>query len=326
MNLRILCIQIFTLILMGVVLAQDAYIITSIGQLPGSEYGITALSLSPDSKTLVSTGDSTIWAWDLQTGREKYRFGVIAAGAQVSFSPNGKYLSVGLWTHNVEIRDGGSGKLLYDIDDFPDYVLDTSFSPDSNYLAVASGEFLYIWDVLQHKFSQIVDLRNEFTSFVHFNHDNSLVAAASANGFIYFIDPKTGATVKKLRGNTDVVRQIRFDKTGKNLVSCGDDGNIYLWEVSTSKQIASTQVTRRACYRGLKYSADGKFIFAGLKGEVKIFRADDLKEIASFKPSKSNVVDLEVSPDTRTFYTAHIAESLDDPDSNIKVWNISGIK
>ena len=129
--------------------------------LTGHTQSVTALTFSPDSKTLVS-GDAyeTLRVWDTESGtlQSKMRWGDRTATDALAFSPNGRFLSSGhggavrLWHYTV----GGGQQWDYAIGEYQnimdlkahkDSVYRFAFSPDELTLLTASKDGTIIaWD------------------------------------------------------------------------------------------------------------------------------------------------------------------------------------
>jgi WD40 repeat protein len=319
-------IRIFTsafLMLMGVSLGQEALKFQLVNQFPGYGAGIDSISLSSDLHILASASQSrTIRAWDTQLGTEKYNFQVFGAYAQVSFSQKGEFLAVGLSTREVEIHDGSTGKLLQNIRQLPDFVLDTAFSPDSKHLAITSGDNLYIWDLQKRFFAKTVNLPGGFTTSIAYSNKGNSIAVASEKGNIYLVNPQNGEITKTLRGHTGIVRSVNFNNASTKLVSCGDDSALILWDASSFTQIAFKKI-EKGCNRGLSFSPNDELIYIGLQKNVTVFRSESLTPLGSFSLTKTTVSDLEISSDSKSLFTADTSETYDDTENKISHWGIT---
>ena len=117
------------------------------------------------------------------------------------------------------------------------------------------------------------------------------------------------------RSNTKI-NKIALSPDAKTLVGGGEDGNVYIWDltdigkgattlVNKSTQVDSTGVvstsSKRSPIKSIKFSNDGKLLAYGTDdGRIRIW---DLKEDKQIPPTltgfRSTITDIEFSPDDR---------------------------
>jgi WD40 repeat protein len=167
---------------------------------------IYGLSLSPDSTTLATAGwDSCIRFWNT-TGGELER--------------------------EVKVDDV--------VDEPGDYrMYAVQFSPDGTSLATADMECrVRIWSV-----ADTTPLRSfkQPGSFVYgalaYSPDGSLIASGSAGGRVSLWDAATGAELLQVGQHRDNVYTLQFADRHRQLVSGGDDGICYLWDLRPALKV-----------------------------------------------------------------------------------------
>jgi WD40 repeat protein len=119
-----------------------------LGTLAGHEVAVACLRLSPDGRTLASSGaDRTVRLWSTADWSEMRRVELEAGGIlQLAFSPDGERLAVGV-DHLILVHDVDSGELMDRIELQPKGIYGLAYSPDGRYLANAAADGkVRIWE------------------------------------------------------------------------------------------------------------------------------------------------------------------------------------
>lgn len=125
-------------------------------QLPGSDpYWIERPTFSPDGKVVVGffNGSKMLTVWDVATGQVLKEIGPDVHGLDsidgMEFTLDGKQLILLRNIQPVKWLDWQAGKITrqLDIQADPKKIMDYSFSPDQNLLAVATNKGIHLWDL-----------------------------------------------------------------------------------------------------------------------------------------------------------------------------------
>lgn len=125
-------------------------------QLPGSDpYWIERPTFSPDGKVVVGffNGSKMLTVWDVATGQVLKEIGPDIHGLDsidgMEFTRDGKQLMLLRNIQPLKWLDWQAGKITreLDIQADPKKILDYSFSPDQNQLAVATYKGIHLWDL-----------------------------------------------------------------------------------------------------------------------------------------------------------------------------------
>jgi WD40 repeat protein len=167
---------------------------------PSPEYQVYAMALSPDGRTLLSTGsmDRTVGLWETATGKQRVKWPGPSAGVSAAaFSPDGRLVVTGGWDNLVWVRDLATGKQLYRVPQ-AGTIQALAVSPDGRLVVSAGGG---------HRAIIVRDLG-------------------------------TGKELQRFSGHRGDIWAVAFSADGRRLASGGDDGVVLVWEVSTAQKQA----------------------------------------------------------------------------------------
>jgi dipeptidyl aminopeptidase/acylaminoacyl peptidase len=128
--------------------------------LEGHTRHVTDVAFSPNGRTMVTTsGDGLILVWDAETRKLRRSLKVPAPGRSHRFSPDGRYLAVGVWmrdqpvteqSNNVAVRvfDTSTWEEVFDFRGHHGMIFAVTIAPDGQTLATASKDgTVKLWDM-----------------------------------------------------------------------------------------------------------------------------------------------------------------------------------
>jgi RNA polymerase sigma factor (sigma-70 family) len=206
------------------------------------------LRFTPDGRSLCA-GDygSAVRVWDVTTGLEVWS-GESAATAAVS--PDGKLLAAARY-NEVTIRDAATGMVLRrqlvgpaGRGGYFNAMHALAFSPDDLGLACAleKGQIvLFNPDGKERVRFQAVDRvpgqRIGFPELIYpvtsiaFSPDGHWLASGAGDRAVRVWEAATGKQVLRFDGHFGEVTQVTFTRDGRGVVSAGEDGFAYLWDL-----------------------------------------------------------------------------------------------
>lgn len=226
-------------------------------------YKITALSISPDGKTLIAATKSLV-IWDISSGKiiheikSSDEYSIFTA---VSFSPDGKLIVSGETNSSVKILDIASGKEKMNFIGNKLYINYLSFINEGNSILTSSWDkYIRIWNISDGTEIKSFEGANidmgkydyspDFADSVTVSPDNKFITYGSWTGFIKTIDFITGKEIRKIKVADPIIFSVRgwpsfyrgitisISKNCKFAVAKSKDNkNFNLWDIESGKII-----------------------------------------------------------------------------------------
>ena len=118
---------------------------------------------------------------------------------------------------------------------FPEEMLCVTLHPTGLHAAVGFADKLRVFHVLVEELRPCLEIPIKNCRECVFSNGGNMLAAANGNSINVF-DFYTGEKVADLRGHNGKVRSIFWLQSGTQLLSCGHDGAVYMWELDGCKR------------------------------------------------------------------------------------------
>lgn len=215
----------------------DVSLKQEIHKLPGPGRAVVWLTFSSDQQSLAAAFiDGTFRVWDLSSGKQKFEGHSKLEQPSIAFSPDQKYLAVGMDQNVAELFDAETGKSLRSFS-FPKGPLGLIFfSPDGSKLfATTTVGHLYFRDLRDGQlFSFSESHSGEVVSFA-FAPNGKTLATGSLDRALKIWDVSAGKELRTIRGHGGWVTSLHWSPDGRYLLSGDTDGLIKMWDTQAAE-------------------------------------------------------------------------------------------
>ena len=269
---------------------------------------ISALAYSPDGKLLALGSFQEVRLVEPQAGKLVATLTGEAEDVRaLAFSPDGKLLAAagGLPARSGEVKiwDVARRVELRTIRGHADCIYAAEFSPDGKSIATAGyDKLIKLWDAASG--TEIRTLKDHIDAVyaLTFSSDGKRLVSASADRGVKVWDVASGERLYTLSEPTDGLNTLALDPSGQRVAAAGLDRTIRVWSLGENNgALLHSLIAHEDAILCLAWSPDGKYLVsAAADNEVKIFRADDLSVVKTWK-QPDWVLSLAFAPDGKSF-------------------------
>lgn len=195
--------------------------------------GTFRIEFSSDGKTLAATVGNSVYLWDVDTGKVRYRLTGIYCFAGLALAPDGKTLATVSADRAIHLWDVTTGKERTSFPGLQGDASSLSFSSDGKHLLVAGDETkVRCFAVAGGKETQSFDTAGLNTTAAMSPDGKLVVVASHKDSVVRVWERATGKELQALRGHRGTVLALAFSANGKYLASAGADGSALIWDVN----------------------------------------------------------------------------------------------
>lgn len=266
--------------------------------LRGHKAGISSLTFSPDSKTLVSgSQDETMKIWDVTSQKEiKAISNFGSAPTSLAFSPDGQFLAVGNYG-TIAVFQTRNWKKNKKKVCFPSFVENMVVVPGQTKLVASSWKekSLIMMDFPSLSNEKVLKEDN-WTDAISLSKNGQLIVTGSHSNSLKIWEVSSGELVNQFQNHDDWVYGCYFFDNDRKIVSVSLDKNILVSDAKTGKVLQK----KLAHEDGISYAAisiDEKLLVTtSLDKTLKIWNLDSLELLYTYAGSKEKLITLAASP------------------------------
>jgi WD40 repeat protein len=284
--------------------------------LTGHAGGVNCVSLSPDSRRIVTgSDDSTVKVWDAQSGRQTLTLtGHTGAVRCVRFSPDGRRVVTSSDDKTARVWDAEDGHETLTLTGFRLPVLSVGFSPDARYIVTGAGNAGKVWDAQTGREALLLMGHLGVVCSVSYSPDGRRIVTASGDLTAKVWDAESGHERLTLKGHTNAVFSASYSPDGRYILTAGADSAAKAWDAKSGRELLTLNghagAVNSACF-----SPDGRRILTGGRdATAKIWDAATGRELFTLKGHSGALRSVTFSPDGRQVVTG-------SEDKTAKVWD-----
>ena len=248
---------------------------------------LLAAAIHSGSVILLETATGTPGGY-VEDTREEY-------ASDVSWSPDGSYLAVGVSNATAVLWDVSAGKKYRTLGGNPSHTPEShsepcylDWSPNGKRLAVGTDRgIIQVFDPIKNQVlltfnsgyfpTNEIDWTGYLTSLA-WSPDGKILAAGTQSDIVLW-NPQSGEIQSTFRGHPHTVTALAWSPDGKTLASgdgyYDDDGTVILWDVSTGKMLKKLEGHFGFFVTAVDWTKDGKTVLSGsIDGSLILWNAE----------------------------------------------------
>ncbi len=176
------------------------------------------------------------------------------AFSHIVWSPDGVRLVGGGSDGNVYVWESADGTLLQRLSGHQDWVKGVGWSPDGKLLASGSGNGssgeLFVWDVQSGERVRTFAGNPGMVYAVAWSRSHGTCSrgdrliSGGSDGMLRWWDVETAECVSMRATHHETIRSLKVSPDGKSLASCGDDGAIMIWDLTSHEHVRTLRRDR----------------------------------------------------------------------------------
>ncbi len=268
---------------------------------------VNALVWASDGSTLYTGGDDeTIGVWEAELGRRQRTLtGHTQPVRSLAFDPIYQRIVSGSDDGTIRVWSEDGHSVILRGHDNP--VRDVLFDPKGEtVLSVGDKGFIIEMDTLGDlSQTELEPIHGAFSiESVAFSPDGKRFLSASKDQHLVLWDALSGEPLRRLRGHTNLVNAAVYSSDGRYIVSGSHDKTARLWDATTGRALRVYPAGAKIV-RAVTVTRDNKWVITGAGDrKIRIYDLETSELVHELTPPvRTNLNDIEISPDGRHFAT-----------------------
>jgi WD40 repeat protein len=242
--------------------------------------GVLCVAFSPDSKTLVTGGQSKpVKLWDVSNPQAPRQIGSLDSMyiEYAVFSPDGTRLAICDGNNRVRLFECPSLRELEPLRGQPGCHVWLAFSPDGRRLASAGGNLcICIWDLEHPEKLQMLKGHDKDPQCLAFTPDGNTLVSAGSDGTVRLWDMATNSAAEPEFRYEYWIHTVAFSRDSRYAAVLAMQDHLILWDVVARRE-AATQDFASGSRGQIEFSPDGKTVCVTSGGSARWFEMPSLR-------------------------------------------------
>lgn len=285
---------------------------------------VNDMKLSPDGKYLVTAHGvglgvkANLRLWNAADGKELRTINVDDICWSLAWSPNSKYVAVGLHSGKVTIYDTSTWQIKNSMDGLAGFIDNLAWSPDSKYVAAGDDNgAVWLWEVENGKLYQKFIQQNKNISQIAFSPDGRYLASGSWDDSVKVMDVVNKSAVYSFNDHNSFVSALAWSADSRYLATGALDNMVYVYDITSgTRKYALSGHTHSISY--LQWSGDGQYLASCAQTEsLRLWRADT--------GEMAQVIATNNSYGETNFYWSPDSKKIASPSKgDLAIWDLNG--
>lgn len=292
---------------------------TCLHTLKGHSSWVMAVAISPDSKTLFSSGlDHRIMAWNVETEAVQRTFaGHSKAVNCLTCSPDGQLLLSGSDDNTIKLWQIDTGKLVRSLAEHSRDVNAIAVNPNGQYMVSGSEDrTVCLWRLSTGELMRSLPGVAGMVRSVVISPNGELIASGGLDNQVKIWHFNNGNLLRTLNGHFNSILALTFSPDSQILVSSSKDKTIKIWNAATGA-LMRTLTGHSDQVSAVAISRDGATLVSGSHDKTLKFWHLTTGELLGTIPDHTNSVNsIAMSPDGQFLVSG-------SSDNTVKVWQMA---
>lgn len=288
-----------------------------LNQLVGHTGTVTALTYSPDGRSIISAGaDATVRIWTATSGLLA-RVIPLDHGAATAIAVQGDRLATGHADGYIAVWDMSSGHKLADLRRNEAAIWSLAFTDVQGRLVAAGHDWkVSLWDLRTPAAPiHIFDGHENAVQAVAFSAKGPYLASGAADRTVRLWNLNTLDPVRTYSRFSDFVTSVRFSPDGSQIASATLDGEIRIVSAASQRNFRRLR-GHKDSVTGLSFAPSGSLLASSsADGTIRLWDVRRARTLRTLASHPGHVTGLDFAPDGSRLITA-------GDDGKIRIWAV----